>query len=255
MALPVSALTPGILVPLCAGAAWLIYKYLRSPGITRTIDEKTQQALRRHVLLESTHGKPESVLETIRDYARKSHLMQNVLFTPEQDVFLADVVRDSSPLMILVLGTQCGYTAITLLSLLPPDGRLYAVEEEDSMAESAEEMILVSGFKHKQFQVLCQRSVDAIDSLPSQFGVKNMDLVLMDHPNIQYIEALKALTQADLLSPGALILLNLLDRSASKDVVDHLEHAEDYKAVGGCHGLLKVEYVGSSSDKTSNKNL
>lgn len=70
------------------------------------------------------------------------------MFCP--DIFLADAVKQSSSLMVLVLGTQCGYSAIRVLSLLPPDGKVYAVEEEDSMAESAEEMILVSGFKNNQ---------------------------------------------------------------------------------------------------------
>lgn len=77
-------LTAGIVVPLCAGAAWVFYRYRNQPGCKWTIDEKTQQALRRYVLIESTHGKPDSVLQTFREYAIKNSMIKKMLFTPDQ---------------------------------------------------------------------------------------------------------------------------------------------------------------------------
>ncbi|XP_077328757.1 transmembrane O-methyltransferase homolog isoform X1 [Lithobates pipiens] len=241
-------LTAGIVVPLCAGAAWAFYRYRNQSQCKWTIDEKTQQALRRYVLMESTHGKPYSVLQTFREYARKNSIVKRMLFTPDQDIFLADAVKQSSPLMVLVLGTQCGYSAIRVLSLLPPDGKVYAVEEEDSMAESAEEMILVSGFKNNQFKLLCQHPVDAIHTLHSKFDLEKVDLVLMDFQSDGYLEGLKSLTELGLLSPGSLILLNNMGPLVGKDFVGHLDKSVHYRVVNGCQSLLKVEY-GQSSQK------
>ncbi|PIO31383.1 hypothetical protein AB205_0024310 [Aquarana catesbeiana] len=233
-------LTAGIVVPLCA---WVFYRYRNQPRSKWTIDEKTQQALRRYVLMESTHGKPDSVLHTFREYAIKNSMIKRMLFTPDQDA-----VKQSSSLIVLVLGTQCGYSAIRVLSLLPPDGKVYAVEEEDSMAESAEEMILVSGFKNNQFKLLCQHPVNAIHTLHSKFDLVKVDLVLMDFQSDGYLEGLKSLTELGLLSPGSLILLNNMGPLVGKDFVGLLEKSVHYRVVNGCQSLLKVEY-GSQAKK------
>ncbi|KAM5171169.1 transmembrane O-methyltransferase homolog [Mantella aurantiaca] len=241
-----SVLTTGIVVPLCAGVIWALYIYQFQPRCKWTIDEKSQQALRRYVLMESTHGKPDSVLKTFREYAKQKSIIKEMLLTPDQDVFLADAVKQSTPLTVLVLGTQCGYLAIRMLSLLPPDGKLYAVEKEDSMAESAEEMILVSGFKNNQFKLLCQHPVDAIHVLHSKFALKKVDLVLMDFQSDGYLQGLKALTELGLLYPGALIFLNNMADLANKDFVKHLKNSEHYRVVNEGQSLLKVEFGRSS---------
>ncbi|XP_068129154.1 transmembrane O-methyltransferase homolog [Hyperolius riggenbachi] len=244
MASVYSALALGILGPLCAGAAWIFYRRHGQPRGRRTIDKKTQQALRRYVLLESTHGKPHSVLKTFREYTKQNHLVREMMFSPEQDIYLEEAVRECSPTMALVLGTQCGYSAIRLLSLLPPGGRVYAVEEDDTILESAEEMILVSGYKNHQFSLLCKDPVDAILALHHQFGQKKVDLVIIDCD--KYIPSFKALTEAGLLYPGTLILLHNINHSTAKEFVDHLENAEHYRVVDGCLGLIKVQHVGPS---------
>ncbi|XP_018409931.1 PREDICTED: catechol O-methyltransferase-like [Nanorana parkeri] len=250
-----TVLTAGIVMPLCAGAAWVFYKYHIQPRCKWTIDEKTQQALRRYVLMESTHGKPHSVLQTFREYAKQNRMIKEILFTPDQDIFLADAVKQTSPRTVVVLGTQCGYSAIRVLSLLPPDGNLYAVEAEDSMADSAEEMILVSGFKNNQFKLLCQHPVNAIYILHSKFGLEKVDLVLFDFKSDGYLQGLNALAELGLLYPGALILLNNMGRLAAKDFVKLLENSEHYRVVTDCQSLLKVEYKQSILGRTKSKNL
>ncbi|XP_075061480.1 transmembrane O-methyltransferase homolog [Mixophyes fleayi] len=245
MASSYSVLVTGALAPLCVAVAWALYRYRSWPGCTWKVDVRTQQALRRYVLFESTHGKPDSVLQTFKDYAVRDNMIKDLLFTLEQDIFLANAVTQSIPQMTLVLGTQCGYSVIKLLSLLHPEGKLYAVEQEDSMAESAEEMILVAGFKHIQFKLLCQHPVEAVHVLKSQFGLKGVDLVLMDYQCDQYIQGLLALTEIGALLPGTLILANNTDHPTAKDFMSHLQVAEGFRIVDCCQGLLKVKYVGS----------
>lgn len=241
-----SVLVTGVLVPLAAGVAWALYRYGFQPSDThRSVDVKTQQALRRYVLFESTHGKPDSVLQAFKEYASKDRVMKRLLFTVEQDTFLEEVAKQHYPRTTIVLGTQCGYSAIRLLHLLPSDGMLYAVEQEESMAESAEEMILVAGFKNNQFKLLCQHPVDAIHVLKSQFGVKKVDFVLIDYKCDQHYECLLALVEVGILHPGTLILANNTDYPTSKDFIKYIEEAEGYRIADACKGLLKVEYVKS----------
>ncbi|KAG8579434.1 hypothetical protein GDO81_010885 [Engystomops pustulosus] len=239
-------LVPGVLVPLTAGVAWALYRYhFRPSEAHRSVDVKTQQALRRYVLFESTHGKPDSVRQAFREYAIKDRIIKGLLFTAEQDLFLEEAAKQSYSTTMLVLGTQCGYSAIRLLQLLPSGGMLYAVEQEESMAESAEEMILVAGFKNNQFKLLCQHPVDAIHTLKSQFGVKKLDFVLVDYGCDQHVEGLLALTEVGILHPGTVILANNTDHPTSKDFLKYIEEGGGYRIVDSCQGLLGVDYVQS----------
>lgn len=63
---------------------------------------------------------------------------------------LDEVVRRVRPLRVLELGMHCGYSSVLLLRLLPPDGRLFTVEQDPAVAGLGEEIILVAGFKHTQ---------------------------------------------------------------------------------------------------------
>ncbi|KAM4748755.1 catechol O-methyltransferase-like [Rhinophrynus dorsalis] len=233
------------MLPVGIGVAWIIYKYSSRTLGENIVDLQTQRALCRYVLLESVHGQPDSVMQTFKDYAQQNHQIARMLFTPEQDLFLADVVKQAVPLMTLVLGTQCGYSAIHLLSLLPPNGKMFIVEQEENRAESAEEMILVAGFKNTQFKMLAQHPVDAIHVLNNKFGLGKVDLVLMDQQPSQYLPGLLALKEIKALRPGTFILANKVEDSAASNFLKNLQSDQSYKIVSSCNGLLKVECVES----------
>lgn len=59
-------------------------------------------------------------------------------------------MKRTRPSLVLELGTHCGYSAVRLLRLLPPAGKLITVELDPLTADLGEEIILVAGFKHKQ---------------------------------------------------------------------------------------------------------
>ena len=65
-------------------------------------------------------------------------------------VELDEVVVRAAPRRVLELGLGCGYSAVRTLRLLPPGGRLLAVEVDPLSAELGEELVLVAGFKHHQ---------------------------------------------------------------------------------------------------------
>ncbi|XP_075716042.1 transmembrane O-methyltransferase homolog [Rhinoderma darwinii] len=245
MASNYSVLVTSVLVPLAVGVAWALYRYRFRPSGTHWSRNVKTQALCRYVLFESTHGKPDSVLQAFKEYASKDRAMKGLLFTVEQDFFLVEAAKQCFPRTTLVLGTQCGYSVIRLLPFLPPEGMLYAVEQEESMAESAEEMILVAGFQNNQFKLLCQHPLDAIHALKSQFGVFEVDFLVMDYQCDQHVEGLKTLAEVGILHPGTLILTNNTDHLTSKDFMKYIEGAEGYRVVDNCKGLLKVEYVQS----------
>ncbi|XP_035810768.1 transmembrane O-methyltransferase homolog [Amphiprion ocellaris] len=179
-----------------------------------------------------THGKVNSVLETFDLYAR-TH--PSLCIGPQIGELLDEMVRRVRPLRVLELGTHCGYSSVRLLRLLPPAGRLITVELDPVTADLGEEVILVSGFKHSQFQVLTCSSAEAIPRLRSLLGPdagtsEGVDLVLMDHNPQQYLPDLLALEREQLLcSSGCSVLLIKRNQRAEdlRGVLDHIRERTD----------------------------
>ncbi|XP_069557801.1 catechol O-methyltransferase-like isoform X2 [Brachyistius frenatus] len=174
-----------------------------------------------------THGKADSVLTTFDLYA-ETH--RSLCVGPRIGEALDEAVRRVRPLRSLELGTHCGYSSVRLLRLLPPAGRLITVELDPLTADLGEEIILVAGFKHSQFQVLTCSSAEAIPTLRSRLepdrgaGGEAFDLVLMDHDPQQYLPDLLALEREELLCPSGCSVLLIKRNQSADDLVGILDH-------------------------------
>ncbi|XP_039976178.1 catechol O-methyltransferase-like [Xiphias gladius] len=182
------------------------------------------------VFSKCTHGKVDSVVETFDLYA-ETH--PSLCVGPETGGALEDVVRRVGPSRVLELGMHCGYSSVRLLRLLPPAGRLVTVELDPLTAELGEELILVAGFQHSQFQVLTSSSADAIPTLrsllePDPRTWEGFSLVLMDHDPQQYLRDLLALEREELLCPSGCSVL-LINRRAEdlREILDHIRARAD----------------------------
>ncbi|XP_070769818.1 catechol O-methyltransferase-like [Enoplosus armatus] len=178
------------------------------------------------VFSKCTHGKVDSVLETFDLYA-DTH--PSLCISPQIGEALDEVVRRVRPSLVLELGTHCGYSSVRLLRLLPPTGRLITVELDPLAAELGEEIILVAGFKHSQFQVLTSSSAEAIPTLhaflePDQGISEGLNLVLMDHDPQQYLPDLLALEREELLSPSGCSVLLIYRNQRAEDLREILDH-------------------------------
>ncbi|XP_010788546.1 transmembrane O-methyltransferase-like, partial [Notothenia coriiceps] len=147
---------------------------------------------------------------------------------------LEEVVQRVRPPLVLELGMHCGYSSVRLLRLLPPAGRLITVELDPLTAELGEEIILVSGFKHSQFQVLTSSSAEAIRTLPSLLtdldkgSSEGFSLVLMDHDPQHYLPDLLSLEREELLRPsGCSVLLIHRKQRDLREILDHIGARSD----------------------------
>lgn len=194
-----------------------------------------------------THGKAHSVLSAFDLY---SETRPSLSLGPLKGEVLDEVLRRVAPELVLELGTHCGYSSIRMLRLLPPTGRLLTVEVDPDTADLAEELILVAGFKHSQFQILTQSSAEAIPSLRSHLGMESgtglgVSLVLMDHDPQQYLPDLLALEREGLLSPAGCVLLvhSGHDPQGVRALQEHLRARPlNYSIEGLRQGLLEVHY-------------
>ncbi|XP_041800351.1 catechol O-methyltransferase-like [Chelmon rostratus] len=179
------------------------------------------------VFSKCTHGKVDSVLKTFDLYA-DTH--PSLCISPQIAEALDEVVRRVRPTRVLELGMHCGYSSVRLLRLLPPAGRLVTVELDPLTAELGEEIILVAGFKHIQFQVLTSSSAKAIPALhsflePDKGSSEGLSLVLMDHDPQQYLPDLLALEREELLSPSgcSVLLIHRTQRAEGlRGILDHI---------------------------------
>ncbi|KAM3613004.1 uncharacterized protein V6R79_018611 [Siganus canaliculatus] len=164
---------------------------------------------------------------------------------------LDEVVKRIRPSRVLELGMHCGYTSVRLLRLLPPAGRLITVELDPLTADLGEEIILVAGFKHSQFQVLTSSSAEAIPTLrpflePAQGDSEGLSLVLMDHDPQQYLPDLLALEREDLLrTSGCTVLLVYRTQRAEelRKILDHIRRRPDcYCIKSESHFMVEFFY-------------
>ncbi|XP_029965629.1 transmembrane O-methyltransferase homolog [Salarias fasciatus] len=200
------------------------------------------------VFTNCTHGKVHSVLETF-DLYTKTHPSASV--GPQIGELLDEVVGRLRPLLVLELGMHCAYSSVRLLRLMPPAGRLITVELDPVTADLGEEIILVSGFKHSQFQVLACSSAEAISNMPSHLEPHEktgagFSLVLMDHDPEQYLPDLLSLERQQLLCPSgcSLLLVKRDQRSAGLGrVLDHIRgQADRYSVTRDLQVLTEVFY-------------
>ncbi|KAG8003838.1 Transmembrane O-methyltransferase [Nibea albiflora] len=200
------------------------------------------------VFSKCTHGKADSVLATFDLYA-DTH--PSLCISPQIAEALDEVVRRVCPSRVLELGMHCGYTSVRLLRLLPPAGRLVTVELDPLTADIGEEIILVAGFKHSQFQVLTSSSAEAIPTLrpylaPDKGTSEALSLVLMDHDPQQYLPDLQALEREELLNPsGCSVLLIYRNQRAEglREIMDHIRARPDcYSIKSELQFMMEIFY-------------
>ncbi|XP_064423020.1 transmembrane O-methyltransferase homolog [Latimeria chalumnae] len=202
-----------------------------------------EERLHKYVLINSRHGQPDSVLQTFEHWVAEWEFLH--IFTEKKGQFLDSVVQRVCPSTVLDLGTYCGYSAIRILRLLPPGGRLYSVIPDPSLAGIAEEMILVAGFQPAQFQVITSSFDEAITRFKSYYKVKTFDFILMDQSEGRYLQDLQALKKAGLIAPGTVILANHSSGLAAREFLCEVRQDLQYQVRYKSDGLQEIEYLGS----------
>ncbi|XP_041122454.1 transmembrane O-methyltransferase homolog [Polyodon spathula] len=244
-----------VALPLLPVIATLVFHYRERVGALcrsvfhrRKMNSFTQRSLeiRTHsfVLMNSTHGQPESVLQTFECY---SQTQPTCSIGQEKGEFLDSAVSRAAPLLVLELGTHCGYSAIRMLRLLPVSGKLYTVEQDPGTADLGEEMILVAGFKHSQFRLLVSPSSTAIPQLQPQFGVQSLDLVFMDHDVSRYLPDLLALEEGRLLTKGCIIVVNNTHLPGAKEFLHYIHNSSHYSVCFQALGMQEIRYQSTNT--------
>uniref|UniRef100_A0A8C5PAS6 catechol O-methyltransferase n=1 Tax=Leptobrachium leishanense TaxID=445787 RepID=A0A8C5PAS6_9ANUR len=187
--------------------------------------ELKEHRILEHVLKNAVCGDPQSVVDSIDQYCRQKEWAMNV--GDEKGLILDQIVKETDPLVLLELGTYLGYSATRIARLLKSGARLLTVEMNPVHAEVAKKIIEFAGVQDK-VQVLEGSTQDIIPKLKAEYGIKNIDLVFIDHYGERYKPDTQLLEDLSLLRKGSVLVADNVGFSSSAEFLDHVRTSGRY---------------------------
>jgi len=178
-------------------------------------------------------GDPEAIVKAMDAFSRNDWMMT---LGDVKGRILQDTVRKLRPQVALEMGTYCGYSALCIAPLLPPDGCLVSLDVDARYLTVARDVLGKAGLLPR---ILLLREFAEELSLPPEF--RPVDFVLLDHAKYLYLPTLKRIEPW--LRPGSVVLAN--GTGASKEqLLDYLIHVRG----SGLYDSVSHVAMGSARD-------
>jgi predicted O-methyltransferase YrrM len=126
-----------------------------------------------HYAAQHTSAEPDS-LAKLADETRESTELPQMMVGPLEGQFLQALVHAIRPRLVLEIGTFTGYSALSMASQLPADGRIVTCELDPRHADIAERHFAASPWADR-IQLLRGPALRSIEGLDGPF-----DLVFID---------------------------------------------------------------------------
>jgi catechol O-methyltransferase len=128
----------------------------------------------------------------------------------EKGQILDAAVRRTRPGLLLELGAYCGYSALRMARVMPPDARLYSVEFAEANAAIARRIWDHAGVTHR-ITALVGSIGDGggtLDTLGTAHGFTSgaLDFVFIDHDKAAYLPDLKHILERRWLHKGSVVV-------------------------------------------------
>ncbi|KAE8634782.1 hypothetical protein XENTR_v10002436 [Xenopus tropicalis] len=196
-----------------------------------------EQRMLDFVVENAVRGDPQSVVDTIDNFCRNKEWAMNV--GDEKGLILDEVVKETDPLMVVELGTYCGYSAVRIARLLKPGARILTMEMNPVHASVARQMIEFAGVNNT-VHVLEGSTADFIPQLKQNYGVDTLDFVFLDHWKDRYLIDTKLLEECQLLRKGSVLLA---DNVVYPGIPDFLEHVRTCGRYDCTNYPSRVQYM------------
>ncbi len=171
----------------------------------------------------------DSILREIEEKARKRRLP---IIGPEKGRVIAGLIDEEKPTRALEVGTNIGYSGITIASHMPEGAVLYTMEIDEGLAAEAIKNVKRAGLAGR-IKVLVGDARDLIPDLPGPLG-----FAFVDAEKVEYAEYL-ALMESK-LRLGALVVA---DNAGifEEDMSDYLDRVRN-------SGLYQSRYISMGWD-------
>ncbi|WP_069160889.1 O-methyltransferase [Nocardia altamirensis] len=175
---------------------------------TGQVGDGREQVLLEHVRAHATAGDPDSVVDTIDDFARHHSVLMNV--GDRKGLLLDAAIQRAAPALLLELGAYCGYSAVRTARLLPDRARLVSVEANPDNAEIARAVIEYAGLADRASVVVGMIGDGGATmrhlAIEHDFGPAALDFVFLDHLKTAYLPDLRSIMAAGWLHPGTVVV-------------------------------------------------
>jgi len=163
-----------------------------------------EKALLDHVLQTAEKGNPQSVLEAIDSYSRRTSWLMNI--GDDKGPFLDSALGKYNPRVALEIGTYCGYSAVRIASQMQKSGsKLLAVEMSPLNCQIATQIIDHAGLSSKVRVVegKFDERLDAVKQFLEEMDAPFFDFVFLDHWKDRYMPDYLLLKENGMIRKGS----------------------------------------------------
>lgn len=182
-----------------------------------------EKRLLEYVLSTANEGDPDSVIEAIDRYASRNFYLIHIGQLKAEKV--ASIIQESQARRVLELGTNFGYSAITMAkNMKAGKGEVLSIELSSTMARLASRLIKFAGLDDR-IRILNGDSTKMIARLKPFF-----DLVFIDHEKDLYLKDLRLIEKYRLIDDGGIVLADNtgMYRYALRPYLDHVKFSGKY---------------------------
>ena len=172
------------------------------------VGDGREEALAAHVLANARPGDLGDTIRVIDDFCLTRSAMMNV--GDEKGEILDRALQRASPVLLLELGTYCGYSGLRMARVMPANARLYSIEFSPANADIARRIWTHAGVGDRLTVVVgtLGDGGTTIDRLRDEFGFTEgaLDFAFLDHDKDAYLPDLERILEERWLHPGSIVV-------------------------------------------------
>ena len=172
------------------------------------VGDGREEALAAHVLANARPGDLGDTIRVIDDFCLTRSAMMNV--GDEKGEILDRALQRASPVLLLELGTYCGYSGLRMARVMPANARLYSIEFSPANADIARRIWTHAGVGDRLTVVVWTLGDGGttIDRLRQEFGFTEgaLDFAFLDHDKEAYLPDLERVLKERWLHPGSIVV-------------------------------------------------
>ena len=207
------------------------------------VGDGREEALARHVLANARPGDLDDTIRVIDDFCVTRSAMMNV--GDEKGEILDRALQRASPVLLLELGTYCGYSGLRMARVMPANARLYSIEFSPANADIARRIWTHAGVGDR-LTVVVGTLADGgttIDRLRQEFGFTEgaLDFAFLDHDKEAYLPDLERVLKERWLHPGSIVVADNVKFPGAPEYRGYLQ-AEEGRTWSTIEHDTHVEY-------------
>jgi catechol O-methyltransferase len=181
-------------------------------------NELRERSLLRHVINTSVEGDAESVMTAMDTFWDTFFNGEGTAEWTVRGAALDSAIRTKQPKAAMEIGAYCGYTAVRMARLMPPDSKLISIEIDPLYAAIATKMVEHAGLRDR-VSVEIGSVADRLGPIHRKHGLSGpLDAVLLDHDVSNYLPDLQLLEKNGHIAKGTVVLCDWSLYPGSDDV-------------------------------------